>query len=106
MLNESQFHLLADTTLERLAEVLETADEAGECEIDLLSGILTLELPTGQHYVISKHAPSQQIWLSSPISGGLHFSYNPEDDSWRLPDGQALQPLLARELETLIGLRL
>ncbi len=57
---------------------------------------MTITNKQGKQWVISKHAPTMQIWLSSPMSGGLHFSYH--NGAWALSDGQALIPLLAQEI--------
>lgn len=96
MLNESVFHPLADEMLENLMEMLEKADSADVLEMDVQNGILTIERPDGRIFLISKHALSRQLWLSSPFSGGLHFAYN--GTRWALPDGQELAALLRKEV--------
>ncbi len=99
MLDESEFHEVTETFLERLAEEIELKDEEMLIDVDLNQGILTLELDSGQQYVISKHLPSLQVWLSSPMSGGLHYDYNEEGKSWELAkDGSRLDELLTEEL--------
>jgi frataxin len=45
-----------------------------ECELE--SGVLSLIMPDDKEYVINKHAPSKQIWVSSPYSGAGYFEYN------------------------------
>lgn len=99
MLEESQFHCLADAYLEAIADEIESKDEHALIDVDIEENVLTLTLPSGEQYVISKHLPSQQVWLSSPVSGGLHFSYNEEDSAWELDNGQKLSHLLAEELQ-------
>ena len=69
------FEPLASKTLDGLAEKLDALDAAGELELEYQNGIITITLDSGKQLIINKHAPSQQIWLSSPISGGLHFFY-------------------------------
>lgn len=99
MLDESHFHELADEFLEALAAEIELTDEEMLIDVDLTQGILTLELDSGQQYVISKHAPSKQVWLSSPISGGLHYDYSETSETWELAkDGSRLDELLTEEL--------
>ena len=44
-----------------------------QLDVDLQDGILTIELDSGGQYVINKHAPNRQIWMSSPVSGASHF---------------------------------
>ena len=50
-------------------------------EVDLEGGILTIELPDGATYIVNKHAPNREIWLSSPKSGVWHFASGAE--GWR-----------------------
>lgn len=102
-MDESAFHSLADQTLARLYAAIETA-VGDDAEIDLRGGILTVELDDGRQYVINKHAPSQQIWLSSPVSGAGHFSHDAATDTWRSTRGGAvLTDLLAAELAAATG---
>lgn len=102
-MNESDYHRLADATLDRFADALEAADEEGALEVELEGVVLTIDLPAGKQYLISKHAPSKQLWVSSPVSGGLHFSY--KDAIWQLPDGRTLESVVAGELSTLAGVK-
>jgi len=104
MLDDSQFHCLADAYLESLADEVETTDEEALIDMDLDDGALTLTLPDESQYVINKHFPTQQMWLSSPISGGLHFTYNEESSVWQLDAGRKLSELLVEELEESTGI--
>lgn len=71
-IDESRFETLADETLVRLMDTLEEA-VGDQLDVDLQGGILTIELDSGSQYVINKHAPNRQIWMSSPVSGASHF---------------------------------
>ena len=66
-LDETRFATLADATLRRLIEAI---DEVGadSLDTDLRDGILTVDLESGGHYVVNKHAPNREIWVSSPVS--------------------------------------
>lgn len=98
MLDEREFHRRADKTLEALAERIEAADTAGVLDAELVNGVLTIDLPGGKHYLVSKHAPSRQLWVASPLSGGLHFAYT--DAGW-LVNGSILEALIKSELAQL-----
>ncbi len=102
-LSETSFHALADATLNRLADSMEVLDEEGTLEVELSGGILTIDLPTGRQFVVNKHGVSQQIWLSSPLSGGLHFSYDEQEQAWVIAGGTRLDTLLKAEVETLLS---
>jgi len=104
-LDESTFTTLADATL---ADLFDTIDEVlGDViDVDLEGGILTLELETGGQYVINKHAPNRQIWMSSPKSGATHYDHTPGPEGGRWTgtrDGGDLQQVLAGELTALTG---
>lgn len=96
---EKDFQQLAEKTLNNLADALEEMDTTGELELDYQNDIINITLDSGKQFIINKHAPSQQIWLSSPISGGSHFSYDAISDSWQLADGRELGELLMAELK-------
>jgi frataxin len=75
--------------------------------VDLEGGILSISLPGGGTYLINKHAPNREIWLSSPKSGAWHFRHDPEAGwiSTREVDGARpqLHRLLSDELAAAIG---
>jgi iron donor protein CyaY len=102
-LSDTAYAALSNATLNRLADGLEASDEDGVLEVELLSGTLTIALPSGQQFLVNRHTPSQQIWLSSPLSGGLRFDYDESAQAWVLADGRRLDTLLKAELETLLG---
>ncbi len=102
-MDESDFEATADDTLDRF---METIDEAlgDRLEVDLEGGILTIRLDDGGQYVINKHAPNRQIWLSSPVSGAHHFDYDAGTGRWlSTRGGGALADLLAAELTAATG---
>lgn len=102
-IDESAFHRLADSALAELSEALEVADENGTLELECASGVMAINLPSGRQYIVNKHTASKQIWLSSPRSGGLHFTYN---EGWKLTDGRILRDVLLAELEAETGEKL
>lgn len=100
-MQEKDFQQLAEKTMDRLANALDVLDAAGNLELEYQGGIITVSFDSGKQLIINKHAPSQQIWLSSPISGGLHFLYIPEQDEWQIADGKELKKILTAELKML-----
>jgi frataxin len=102
MLDESHFHAAGDATLTHLFDQLEEAFEAGTIdELELSNSILQIETPCGKIFIISKHAPSRQIWLASPLSGGHHFTYHASHQHWQSNNGHTLNDLLRAELHQL-----
>lgn len=98
MLTDSQFLTLSRDTLARLHDALEPSYDASELdELEMEAGLLTIVTKLGQTFIISAHAPSHQIWLASPVSGGLHFRWS--GDSWILGTGETLNEVIGRELQ-------
>ncbi len=101
-LDESRFAALADQLLERLGDAID--DAVGDSvDVDLQGGILTLGLTGGGQYIINKHGPNREIWMSSPVSGATHFAYR--DGRWvsTRDAAQALEDMLAAELTARCG---
>jgi frataxin len=71
-MDESAFGRAADAMLAKIADA---AEDAGH-EVDFQGGILNVETEDGGQFVINKHAPNRQIWLSSPKSGAWHFAWD------------------------------
>lgn len=102
-MEESAFAALAEETLERLFDALDAAI-GDDAEVDFEGGILTIELEDGRQYVINKHGASQEIWVSSPISGAAHYAYNLEAGTWiSTRGGDVLSHTLATELGQVSG---
>jgi frataxin len=103
-MDDSEFALVADRTLARLAQNLEAALEADDPDIDLAHGILTVELADGRTFIANKHQPTRQIWLSSPVSGASHYAYDASTDAWRSTRGpQTLAAQFGADLAECVG---
>jgi frataxin len=101
-IDESTFQTLADETLARMMDTLEEA-VGDRLDVDFLDGILTIELDTGGQYVINKHAPNRQIWMSSPVSGASHFDCD-GNGGWVATRGAGtLAAMLSAELTAATG---
>lgn len=97
MTDERAFATRADRTIAGLLDRIEAA--LGEADAELRDGILTVELPDGGTFVINKHAPSREIWLSSPKSGAWHFGWNEAQDAWVSTRGpETLHGVLSADL--------
>lgn len=102
-LDESTFHAVAGGTLERLQGAIE--DALGDrLDVELQGGILTIEFDSGGQYVINKHGPNRQIWMSSPVSGATHYDYDEAAEQWvGTRDAGSLLDRLASELKAKTG---
>jgi frataxin len=101
-LSETAFITLAEAALNRLGVMVEALDEEDILEVEQASGMLTIELPSGRQFVLNRQIPTRQIWLSSPLSGGLRFDYDEGEQQWALADGRRLDTLLKADVETLL----
>jgi frataxin len=80
-MSDSAFETLANSLLEALEEGL--GDDA-----ELQGGILTVEGDAGT-WIVNKHAPTRQIWLSSPKSGAKHYAFEAAKGVWQDTRGGA-----------------
>ena len=102
-MDNSQFETLADATLSRVQTAVEAAP-GGSLDAELVSGILTIELESGSKYLLNKHGPNHQIWLSSPVSGAWHFAWSEDEQAWiSTRGGEKFDDLLGRELTEAAG---
>ncbi len=101
-LDDSGFARLADGAMDRLMAGIEEGCPDAEAELE--DGILTVELADGGKYVLNKHGPLKQLWLSSPKSGAWHFAYDEAKREWRSTRGpETLNQILSRELSVATG---
>jgi frataxin len=101
-MDDTAYHRISEDMFNGLLFALEPHDESGVIEVECQAGILTIGLRSGKQIVVSKHAASREIWLASPLAGGLHFSH--AGGAWALADGRTLGAVLAAELKQLAGL--
>jgi frataxin len=101
-MNQADFERRAAEILDTLFEQIE--DQLGDwLDVEMNGGILQIELPDGGAYVVNKHAPNREIWMSSPKSGAWHFAAG-ADGAWRSTRGaEELTALLAGELAAASG---
>jgi frataxin len=96
-MDESAFETKANHLLRDLA--LHFENLLPDAEVDFEGGVLTVELENGRQYVLNKHAPTRQIWLSSPLSGASHYGFDEASASWKnTRGGDDLIALLDKEI--------
>src|SRR3981081_1536670 len=92
-MSDSAFETMADSLLEALQEGI--GDHA---DAELQGGILTVEGEAGT-WIVNKHAPTRQVWLSSPKSGARHYAFDAANGLWRATwGGSVLLTTLSDEL--------
>ena len=101
MMNEAQY----SDQLDGLMVSIEDAIEEAELDIDYenSAGILTLTCPDNSKVILSRQTPLLQLWLAAK-SGGFHFDYSEEQQSWILDsNGEAFIDVLNRCLSVQSG---
>lgn len=73
-MNSNDFINIVGEYLEQLLERIESHYwEVADCE--LTSEVLHINTEHNGVFIINRNVPKQELWLSSPISGGAHFAY-------------------------------
>ncbi|XWS63343.1 hypothetical protein CRYUN_Cryun06bG0087200 [Craigia yunnanensis] len=107
VLQEDEFHRLANSTIHDLQEKLEEYGDIVQIDgfdVDYGNEVLTLKLGALGTYVLNKQTPNRQIWLSSPVSGPSRFDWDYNSEAWVYRRTKAnLLKLLESELEQLCG---
>lgn len=97
-MSDSPFETLADSLLATLEEAL-----GDHVDAELQGGILTVEGDAGT-WIVNKHAPTRQIWLSSPVSGAWHYALDATTGRWQdTRGGGDLLAVLGAELGVVLN---
>jgi CyaY protein len=94
MLDESDFNDRVDALLLHIEEALDECD--AEVDSETAAGILTLYFEDGSQVIVNRQTPAREVWVAAR-SGGFHFRYQAEDDTWRMTTtGEPLLEALGR----------
>ena len=92
---------MTDNAFESLADSLLAALEEGigdHADTERQGGVLNIESEDAT-WVVNKHAPTRQIWLSSPKSGARHYAFDQASGLWAdTRGGHDLLTVLSLEL--------
>ena len=102
-MSNADFLEIAEATLKNIANAIEEADSSFDLEVDATGDSLNIEFADGSKYLINIHSGSEEIWVSSPLTGGSHFAYDENDGTWKDSDENDLLELITEELEDLGG---
>ncbi|QXK91722.1 iron donor protein CyaY [Neoehrlichia mikurensis] len=98
-----QFQSLAYEVLNSLLYLIEDSDLDGVLECDSYEGLV--KITNGKdEYVISKHDSSMQIWISSPLSGSVRFSYDSNLKVWYNSDNCDVFEFVKKEISLLFNI--
>mgnify|MGYP001813539736 FL=1 len=94
-MNESEFHTIADQTIEDIQDAID--DSGADIDYEEAGGVLTLEFENESKIIFSKQPPALQLWMAAR-SGGFHFDYDSEKQQWICDSGdnEELYAMLSR----------
>ncbi|XP_076909715.1 frataxin, mitochondrial-like [Bidens hawaiensis] len=107
LLQEDEFHKLADSTIHDLLEKIEEYGDSVDIDgfdIDYGNQVLTVKFGSLGTYVLNKQTPNRQIWMSSPVSGPSRFDWDQTAEAWIYRRTKAkLIETLESEIQQLCG---
>ena len=91
----------AQDLFDHLFQCLQNIERASYGDVDEQDGVLRLKVQgMPSVYVIHSHQTLQQVWVSSPLSGGLHFAFDAVRKGWYdTRTDQELIAILGQELK-------
>ena len=94
-MNESEFHSLADQTIEDIQDAIDAS--GADIDYEESGGVLTLDFDNGSKIIFSKQPPMKQLWMAAR-SGGFHFGYDADSECWVCDSGanEELYTMLSR----------
>jgi frataxin len=106
-MEDAIYHSLLDNLLENIVESIEIQDEENVIDAEYQDGMLNIELADGGEFVINKHGPTQQLWMSSPYSGAHHYAYDDMEGTWlNTKDGNDFLETFIEDIAILTRLKL
>jgi frataxin len=97
--SQSEYLHSLQHTLENISDLMDTMMDSGqlsalidqsdaEVDIEISDGVLNLHMGDSGTFVVSRQTPSRQLWLSSPVSGPWHYTYDHVSKNWICTKGQ------------------
>jgi frataxin len=102
LMEDQVFEAIASKLLEEWAEIIEDAVE--DADVDCDGSVLSVELDDGRVFILNRHRPLKQMWLSSPISGASHYAWDDDAQAWQGTREQGrLDALFSGDLSIALG---
>ncbi|QGR02740.1 iron donor protein CyaY [Ehrlichia ruminantium] len=98
------FQNLSCSMLNTLVSMIDNADIDGILECENFDGVVNISDGKGNVYIVSRHEPSMQIWIASPISGSVRFSYDKSLGIWINSNNNELFNFLRSEINMLFNI--
>jgi iron donor protein CyaY len=98
-MERTEFENLCDDALHGIVLYLDSLDQ-DIIFFDLMDGVLNITIDDTDEYVINRHFPTKQIWMSSPQSGASYFTFNAEQGKWFDRNNNELMQKISDEFES------
>ncbi len=93
---------LADDCLARVARWLEAFDP-DEVDYSTIDGMVSLEFPDGQRFLLNRQSGNHQIWFAAGVSA-WHYDWAPVRETWLDDkDGSELHQRIAAAVAGKLG---
>jgi len=101
-LNLNEYLKEINNALTHISDNVDALDsDAVECNYDG-SGVLKFQITNEKKYVLNIQRPTQQLWVSSPVSGPYKFEFEIEKKCWiDVKNNLELYELLNKEINEL-----
>ena len=98
-MTEAEFIAVYQATLKQIEETVEAAINDDDAAIDYESGndMLTLSFSNKSVAIISRQTAIRQLWLAAR-SGGFHYDYNKEQQTWVCTSNGQTLPVMLQEI--------
>ena len=105
-MDEQEFRLRADQTLEDLHRRLSVAGDRHEFESDFNAGTLVVEFENPPvKFVVSPNAPVRQVWVSANLRS-FKLDWDPARNEFVMPDsGKTLAAVVAEAISEKLGVQ-
>lgn len=101
MTTQEYMHL-ADECLGRVQRWLEDFDP-DEVDYSTIDGMVSIEFPDRQRYVLNRQSGNHQMWLAAGVSA-WHYSWHPDRRAWLDDkDGHDLYDRIGQVISSKIG---
>lgn len=103
-MTETEYLKLVAQAFQKIMDVLEHADSAGDIDVEESAEVISIELENGKQFIVNRHIPTRQIWLSSPKSGAHHFVYDSVSEKWKTATNELIETIKTdiRELADIV----
>ena len=95
-MDDKDFAKEVSRVINLIVEEIEKNDTEDSIDVDLNGDILNFSTKNGL-FVINKQSFTKEIWLSSPVSGPHHFSY--DGQTWKSRAGLDIFSTLSQDLK-------